>query len=459
MDRVAAPLVDLVSIEARASARLARMGVPGEDKIVVGCSGGADSTALVLVLAASGRPLHVVYVDHGLRAGTDAEAAQVARLAAAAGATFECVHVLVERRGNLMARARAARYAALARAARAVGARWVAVGHTADDQAETVAFRAERGDVEHALAGMPEARSLDGGGDVVLVRPLLDARRHETDAFVRARGIVPVADPSNELEAYTRVRLRRALAAGDATASLLHEASEMAARVALLDAEAAALGPLDALPAGAVCAAGPAVALRLLRRAGVWRAGRAHAEALVSLCRSTDGSRSLDLGRGLTAERNYGLLRLGVRPPEVRSDVEVAIAGPGTFSLPGFTVSLRLARVDEPGPHLAESAALGPLVLRNFRPGDRLRTALGGRKLHDVLIDRKVPRAQRRHLPLVALAGGSEVVWAWGIGLSHAHRAAAGARARWVIDCAPTSTGIPEAPALAAPIALVPGEH
>src|SRR5436190_848050 len=81
------------------------------------------------------------------------------------------------------------------------GARLVAVGHTATDDLETVAFREQRGDVDAALAGIPPQRPLDG--DLLLVRPLLGATRADTAAFVRARGLVAVADPTNEYPGFT----------------------------------------------------------------------------------------------------------------------------------------------------------------------------------------------------------------------------------------------------------------
>ena len=137
------------------AAFVAREGRPSQGElVVVGCSGGQDSTALLAALAESGLgPLVAVYVDHGLRQGTQAEADLVARHALRLGARSTSVRVLVEPRGNLLARAREARYRALAGIAVGEGARLVAVGHTASDQAETACFRAARGDPWPAFAG------------------------------------------------------------------------------------------------------------------------------------------------------------------------------------------------------------------------------------------------------------------------------------------------------------------
>lgn len=395
---------------------IAREGVPAPGElIVVGCSGGADSSALLLALASCVRgPLHAVYVDHGLRPGeTAAEAEIVATVARAAGATSERIEVVVERRGNVLAQARRARYQALAEVARRQGARWVAVGHTATDQAETVVFRAWRGDLSQALAGIPARRVLvrgeeHSGGEIELLRPLLAATREETQAFVAARGLPIVRDPSNERSEFTRVRIRRWLTAeGGAAAEWLRRSEEVAQVVATYDAAAQALGTLDDLDAAAVAAAGPEVVLRLLRRAGLYRAGRVHIDALLRLVASQQGSRTLDLGAGVVAERCYGRLRLGP-PRQDPGDLAVPVTGPGRYSWGAGEVVVTLTE--------GATVPVG-LVLRNLRPGDRLRTAVGRRKLHDMLVDRKVPRSLRRRVPLLAVDG--EVLW---IGWSSAGR-------------------------------------
>jgi tRNA(Ile)-lysidine synthase len=430
---------DAVSaVDERVAAWAARHGLPRPgERVVVGCSGGADSTALLLALAALARgPLVAVYVDHGLRAGTAAEAAQVAALAASVHARFEAIAVEVAARGNLLAAARRARYAALARAARAAGARCVAVGHTATDQAETVAFRAARGDVAHALAGIPPVRPLDG--DLLVVRPLLEVRRDETFAYAHAHGVAPVADPTNERDRFTRTRIRRALARSDgaeqALARLAHAAAE---RVAALDEAARALGPLEALDAASVHASGGEVALRLLRRAGLHRAGRRHAQALLDLTASTAGTHRLDLGGGIEAERRYGRLRLGARPsthealPEEERARVLPVAGPGRYALCGQRVEVRVAppaALELPPDAFAplDGALLDEgLVLRAPRAGDRLRGPAGVRKLHDMLIDHKVPRPLRALVPVLAVDGTHELLWAPGLGTAFDRRASA----------------------------------
>jgi tRNA(Ile)-lysidine synthase len=387
-------------VPARVAAWLERHGGPRPgEAIVVGCSGGGDSSALALALAACGRgPLTLVYVDHGLRAGTDGEADRVAELAARIGAHAARVRVAVERRGNLLARAREARYRALVDQARGAGARWVAVGHTASDQAETVLWRARRGDPAPALAGIPPVRPLDG--ERRLIRPLGEVTRAEADAYARACGVQPVADPTNARPELARTRSRALLSRAPALAGELWAIGACAAALAAeIDRRAEQLGAIDAIAAADLAAAGPAVAAALLRRAGLHRAGAAHARALVALAAGRDGTRSIDLGGGLVAERSYQRVRIGP-PATAPAAVEVAIVGPGDYFLEGWRIRI--------GEQEMEAGAGDPFVLRFARDGDWALTWVGRRKLSDLMIDQKVPRPARRAIALVAR--GAEVV-------------------------------------------------
>jgi tRNA(Ile)-lysidine synthase len=164
---------------------------------VVGCSGGPDSLALLSLAVHAGLQPVAVHVDHGLRDGGDIEAQVVADAAAGLGVAFVGKAAPVVPGPNLEALARAGRYEALERARRAQGAPVVLVGHTADDQAETVLLNLLRGGASAGLGGMAERRE-------TLVRPLLGLRRFETEALCAELGLVPVRDPSND-----DTRLRR----------------------------------------------------------------------------------------------------------------------------------------------------------------------------------------------------------------------------------------------------------
>jgi tRNA(Ile)-lysidine synthase len=178
------------------------------ERVVVACSGGPDSTALVDALArlAAPRDLHlwVAHVDHGLRIGSAEEARQVADLAAARGLPFHALHVTVAGGGSLQDRARSARHAALRGLADEVDATAIALGHTADDQAETVLMRALSGATPRALRAM-------GQRDGSLARPLLRVWRADTAAYCAALSLPVLDDPSNADPRFLRSRVRHQL--------------------------------------------------------------------------------------------------------------------------------------------------------------------------------------------------------------------------------------------------------
>ncbi len=176
-------------------------------------SGGSDSMAMLwLVLPwarAEGVAVSVATVDHGLRPEAAAEAAFVGRVCAGMGVAHR---VLAWRgwdgQGNLQSRAREARMALLTGWARDVGVDAVALGHTLDDQAETVLMRLARGSGVDGLSGMEADREQAG---LRWVRPLLGLRREALREALRAAGRDWVDDPSNADERYDRVKARRAL--------------------------------------------------------------------------------------------------------------------------------------------------------------------------------------------------------------------------------------------------------
>ncbi len=171
-------------------------------RVVVACSGGPDSLALLALACAHGFDVVAAYVDHGLRAGTDHEAAVVAAAADRFGAESRRVRVHVGRGPNLEARARDARYAALERVREETGAVAILVGHTRDDQAETVLLNVLRGSATAGLAGMPVRRGR-------VRRPLLATRRAATLECCARLALAPVHDPMNDDGDFRRVWLRR----------------------------------------------------------------------------------------------------------------------------------------------------------------------------------------------------------------------------------------------------------
>lgn len=209
----------------------------------IALSGGGDSTALMVIARdwANGRRLMAATVDHGLRADSAAEAQAAHRAATGLGIPHT---ILSWRRdngdGNLMASARDARLRLLSDWARGNDLPAVLLGHTVDDQAETLLMRLMRGSGVDGLAGMNDWRDAFG---LRWLRPMLDVGRADLRDFLTARGIGWIDDPSNDNEMFDRVRLRKAMAAlgiePSALAQSAHNIAEARGALSHYAAEAA----------------------------------------------------------------------------------------------------------------------------------------------------------------------------------------------------------------------------
>lgn len=175
-------------------------------------SGGPDSMALLLLAAAAlpGR-VAVATVDHGLRRESADEARMVAQECAALRLPHTTLTLALPAGAGVQARARAARYAALAGWARENGLAGLVTAHHADDQAETLAMRLHRGAGVRGLAGMRPVAAVPGDPTLPLLRPLLGWRRATLAAVVAQAGIAAAQDPSNDDPRFERVRVRQAL--------------------------------------------------------------------------------------------------------------------------------------------------------------------------------------------------------------------------------------------------------
>jgi tRNA(Ile)-lysidine synthase len=239
MARVPAPVAAV-----RRAVRRALTTVPRGSLVLVACSGGADSLALAAATAfvapRAGLRAGLVTVDHGLQPGSADRAAAVAAWAADAGlAPVEVAAVRVAGPGGPEAAARSARYAALDALAGRHDAAVVLLGHTRDDQAETVLLALARGAGPRGLAGMPPRRGR-------YARPLLDVSRADTRKACAALGLVTWDDPHNTDPAYARARVR-----ADALPALVAAlgpavVDNLARTAALLAADTAALDDLAA---------------------------------------------------------------------------------------------------------------------------------------------------------------------------------------------------------------------
>lgn len=204
---------------------------------LVAVSGGGDSLALLLLAheAFPGR-VHAATVDHGLRAGSSAEADEVARWSFGLGIPHRTLRWAGKKPASaIQARAREARYALLARAACEIGSMArpapVVAAHTREDQAETFVMRLSRGSGLAGLAAMRPVSEIAGAPPVPLLRPLLGVSRGELREFLRVRGQHWIEDPSNEEPRFERVRIRRAIGAGLPAAASLARAAELFGRL------------------------------------------------------------------------------------------------------------------------------------------------------------------------------------------------------------------------------------
>ena len=248
---------------------------------VVAVSGGADSVALLCALAAAPPPggLVVAHLNHRLRgADADADAAFVGGLLPDLPHRIETVDVQAAAAGdNLEATARRVRYDFLAEVARSTGAGWVATGHTADDQAETVLHRLIRGTGLRGLRGIAASRELAPG--IRLVRPLLTVSRQAVIEYLRAVGQPWREDETNQDPAFTRNRIRHELlpvlrtfnpAIADTLGRIATQADEVFAEIEtaaaelLRSAEHPRVGPVCVLDRPPLAAAVPSLVREVL---------------------------------------------------------------------------------------------------------------------------------------------------------------------------------------------------
>jgi len=407
--------------------------------VLVLLSGGADSVCLLDVAARLGTVASALHVNYGLRPEAEADTEHCRALCDRIGVPLAVERVELAASsgaGNLQAEARAARYALAER--HATGD--YAAAHTTSDQAETVLYRLAVSPGRRALLGMEPRRGR-------LVRPLLAVTREETRAYCRARGLDWVEDRSNADPRFARARVRDAVLpalrslnpAAEATiaetSGLLRDEAEVLdgavdELLARIGTSAIALSALEQEP--------PALARLALRRLAEIATGEARslsrgdAEAVLALARG-GGSAALDLGGGLRAAVEYGVLRFrtSADPP---SPEPVPLPVPGATRFGAWEVE---ARPGAAGEAVVSAAALGATVwVRGWRAGDRMRpSGLGGTKtLQDLFTDRKVPRALRASLPVVE--AGGEIAWVAGLAVSErfACGEAAGAQAGGATD-------------------------
>jgi tRNA(Ile)-lysidine synthase len=393
--------------------------------VVVACSGGPDSLALLALAAKAGLNPVAVHVDHGARPGSAAEAEVVARFAERLGTGFAAEAVAVPPGPNFEARAREARYEALERARERLGATATLVGHSRDDQAETVLLNMLRGAGVPGLAGMPARRG-------TIVRPLLEVPRADLAAVCACLGLAPIDDPMNADPAHRRVWLRRevipALESGvgrDLRAVLARQAAVARADSDLLDtlaaevlSQAADSGPVEAGLDVAVLGAAPeALARRAVRLwLGAPPPGAAHVDEVLAVIHGE--RRAAELPGGTEVSRTGGRLhsrRIYLAESQPNAP-RIPLSLPGTAT--GFGIELtawveRAAPVRWPDGRwtavLDADLAGDRAVLRPAAPGERfVPLGLAGHKaVADALAEAGVPAHARAGHPILARPGSN----------------------------------------------------
>ena len=443
--------------------------------LAVGVSGGPDSTALLhclLELRDEHRfHIHVAHLNHDFRGQeADDDAAHVARLAEALDlpATVEKWDPEVFRRSHprrisssFEDLAREMRYSFLAGVAKSTGAAAVVVGHTADDQAETVLLHILRGTGLHGLTGMAERSDWpwpEEGEGISLFRPLLPASREDTLAYCESLGLDTREDSGNLLSRFARVRVRRQLMpelAAEYNPRIREALGRLARTAALeldyLEGETSRIWESLVIESGGdvylklpdLAGLHPALQAHLLRRAysrvkgDSRRLQEIHLTRMVDLVAQNKSGRSVALPGGVTAHRSHASLVLSRQTslpcplPSLVGEHPLTLptesSGETVAVVQGWRVTLGFSRPDRVttdsrglaewdgqfwSSPLATDSVGDWLTVRTRLPGDRFQP-LGmdqEKKLQDFFIDQRVPRSWRDRIPLLVTRRGIAAV-------------------------------------------------
>ncbi|MFH1381563.1 MAG: tRNA lysidine(34) synthetase TilS [Chloroflexota bacterium] len=423
-----------------------------QSPLLVAVSGGPDSVCLLHVLVQElDIKLHIAHLDHQLRgAESEADARYVAWLAAELD-----VPVTIGQRDvkafrarehlSLEEAAREVRYSFLAEVAKSIGAEKVAVAHTADDNVETILMHLIRGTGSRGLCGLQSTtRWPFPGGNLTIVRPLLQVTRQETLGYCQQHQLEPRSDSTNLSLSPLRNRIRHQLLPllqgynHGINEALLRMASLVNDDLAFLDKEAARLRGSVVHAQGNTLVFNKqkflevpmALKRHLLRRGieqltgGLKDIEARHIEEIVGALSQPAGRRFI-LPDGLVFAIEYDRYLLGADPAALSPlpvlSGEFAINIPGETSIPGWHI-----RASESGPEggavkterftacFDRDSVGNELIVRHHRPGDRFQP-LGmnqPKKLAEFMIDAKIPRAWRQRVPLVSTS--EQVLWVVG---------------------------------------------
>jgi tRNA(Ile)-lysidine synthase len=425
------------------------------EKVVVGVSGGPDSMALLSVLHQMQEnynlQLQVAHLNHGFRGKEAARDAQfVHDMAQRFGLPCEIKTFDVpsfKKRSTLSSQeaAREVRYQFLEDVRQRCNASKIALGHNADDQAETLMMWLLRGTGLKGLGGMPPVR----GG--IIIRPLIETTREEIEAFLTERSIPFVVDSSNQNPDYLRNKVRQQLfplLKEHYNPQLVKRLANTAEIVridneyleyktqAILDNIIVSRDSTSAvINSSALLALPVALQVRCMRsvlekvKGNLKRISATHLNAILKILSNDKPSKVLQLPDGIRVEKSYQRLKLTrhqsaplpfhysftaipdrVRIQEIGREMHFAIVEGNDHA--GSDNNARVACLDE-------GKVVMPLTIRNVKPGDRFQPLgmQGKKKLKDFFVDEKVSLAERKRIPLVLCK--EVVVWVGGMRIDH----------------------------------------
>ncbi|MBM3211523.1 tRNA lysidine(34) synthetase TilS [Candidatus Poribacteria bacterium] len=428
------------------------MVLPG-DKVVVGVSGGPDSTALLCLLYdlrdILGCNLHIAHLDHALRGEeSKADAEYVLEISRKLNLpiTLETIDVrkMIKPKESLESGARRIRYDFYERALASVKGQRIAQGHTADDQAETILMRLLRGSGVQGLCGIPPIR------EGKYIRPLIKVSRKEVEGYLHFMNLIPRIDASNLSTEYERNKIRlelipllenefkasiknvlqktgEILRAEDEFLTILTKNS-VDRCVSFLNSQQAIIHIPDFQEFH------PALQRRILRfiinkiARNLMGFDYQHIIDLQNLALYQSTGKKINLPQNLIAEKEYDRLKIGreVRARILKKSFDYIVNLPSETVIPELSLSINLSEPEkvsknftsimenELQANLDYDMIKGKLHLRNKRPGDRFKPLgmSGTKKLQDFLVDEKVPREIRDNIPI--LTDELKILWVIG---------------------------------------------
>lgn len=416
------------------------------DRIVIAVSGGIDSMVLFANLRKIRAKYHlslvVCHVDHQVRAASKAEYQFVESVCAKHDIPFYGMRLIRSEPGNFHDDARTQRYRFFAEIAKQTQSSKIAIAHQADDQTETILMRLVRGSSFVGYAGMEDLTEYQG---IQVIRPMLQVTRKTIERYQKAENVDYIEDESNKSSHYTRNRFRH-----DVLPLLLKENPQLhreIGRYALRISEASRLiSRLSEvfLKENVVNSQGvlvfsrkifqgqdDAVKREVLKRLydktqnNQSELAFPAEQTMLKIIDSDKPHQTVVLPHGIALNTSYDSVTLGLESSAQRA-FSILIDKPGSYELPngdfifitnnesqrdGFTLEL----------WYNDSDIIWPLTIRTKQPGDRIRLAFGSKKVNDLLIDRKIPKANRESLVVLTDHTG-EVLWIPGIRIASSTR-------------------------------------